>query len=440
MKTFLLLSFFAISNCINAQIITTVAGTGTVGYSGDGGQAINAQLNRPNQLAFDAAGNLFIAEDYNNIVRKISTSGIITTVAGTGVSGFSGDGGLAINATLDRVNGIAVDAAGNLFICDADNRRLRKVNTSGIISTIAGIGTDGHSGDGGLATAAELGFISNVQVDAAGNVYLAEQGNGFCVRKINTSGIISTFAGTGVNGNSGDGGQANVAQLNAVSAICFDAAGNLYLSDFGGFRIKKVNTSGIITTIAGTGAFGSGGDGGLATAAQVFYPYGLVVDATGNLYFCESGNNKIRRIDAVSGIITTFAGVGGFTGGYAGDGGNAFSATFNNPSAITIDAAGNFFIGDYANNVIRKITMGATGITNAPYVSNTSTLVYPNPNNGSFNLKLKTVGHYTITNALGEIIKTVSVKDVNETISINDLSQGIYFVTGENINQKVIVY
>jgi Secretion system C-terminal sorting domain len=213
----------------------------------------------------------------------------------------------------------------------------------------------------------------------------------------------------------------------------------LYLSDFGGFRIKKVNTSGIITTIAGTGAFGSGGDGGLATAAQVFYPYGLVVDATGNLYFCESGNNKIRRIDAVSGIITTFAGIGGFTGGYAGDGGNAFSATFNNPSAITMDAAGNFFIGDYANNVIRKITMGATNVSDIAN-ANTNSFVYPNPNNGRFNLKLKAVGEYTITNALGESIKTISIKDVNDTISIDGLSQGIYFVIGKQTNQKIIVY
>lgn len=439
MKTFLLLLFFTLTIYINAQIITTVAGTGTVGYTGDGGQAINAKLNTPNQLAFDAAGNLFIAEDYNNIVRKVSTTGVISTVAGTGISGFSGDGGLAINATLNRVNGIAVDAAGNLFICDADNFRIRKVNTAGIISTIAGIGVDGHTGDGGLATTAEIGYASNIQVDAIGNVYIAAQANSFSVRKINTSGIISTIAGTGVNGNSGDGGQANLAQLNAVSAICFDGNGNLYLSSFGGFRIKKVSTSGIITTIAGTGGFGSNGDGGLATAAQVLYPYGLVVDATGNLFFCESANNKIRRVDAVSGIITTFAGVGGFSGGYAGDGGNAFSATFNNPSAITIDAAGNFFIGDYANNVVRKITMSATGINEVPY-SKTNSFVYPNPNNGHFTLKLKTVGDYSVTNSLGETIKTVSIKDENETISIDGLSQGVYFVIGKQTNQKIIVY
>lgn len=437
----LLLLFLLSISFLKSQIITTVAGTGAGGYTGDGGLAINAQLNTPNQLAFDAAGNLFIAEDYNHTVRKINTSGIISTVVGTGTLGFSGDGGLATSAQLNRVNAIAVDAAGNLYVSDADNYRIRKVNTSGVITTIAGIGTDGHSGDGGLATAAEIGFTSGIQVDAVGNIYLAEQGNGFCVRKINTSGIITTIAGTGTNGFSGDNGQATAAQLNAVSSICFDATGNLYISVFGGSRIRKVSTAGIITTIAGTGAFASGGDGGLATSAQIYYPYGIVTDAANNIYFCESGNHKIRRIDAATGIITTVAGVGGglFAGGYAGDGGPAVSATLSNPSAIAIDASGNIFIGDYGNNVIRKITIGTTGLEDFSK-NNYSSLLYPNPNNGSFNLKVKNAGEFIITNALGERIKTISVKDVNETIFIDGLSQGIYFVTGKNTNQKVIVF
>jgi sugar lactone lactonase YvrE len=436
LATITLSAFFSIK--LNAQTITTIAGTGVSGYSGDGSSATSAQLNTPNQIAIDAAGNLFIAEDYNHIVRKINTSGVISTIAGNGTLGFSGDGAAATSAQLNRVSGIAVDGAGNIYICDADNFRIRKINTQGIISTIAGVGTNGHSGDGGLATAAEIGFASCVQVDAIGNVYFAEQANGFCVRKINSSGVISTIAGTGVSGYSGDGGLAISAQLKSVSSICFDANGNLYISDFDGFRIRKVNTSGIINTIAGNGIFGSSGDGGLASASQVMYPYGLTVDQSGNLFFCESLNNKIRKIDAITGNISTFAGVGGFTGGYTGDGGPAISATFNNPSAITKDVAGNFYIGDYSNHVIRKITMGATSVQEM-LNSKAELSVFPNPNNGLFQIKTDKPGIYTITNSLGEIINSVEIKTKTETVSFQNLPKGIYFINGKNVVKKIIV-
>lgn len=435
--TFFTLTFL-ISASLFAQTISTIAGNGTNGYAGDGGPAINALLDHPNQIIYDAMGNLFIADDYNNVVRKISASGIISTVAGTGISGFSGDGGLAINAELNRATGVTVDAVGNIYICDADNYRIRKVDTAGIIHTIAGNGIDGHSGDGGLATAASIGFISGILVDGLGNIYLASQTDAYGVRKIDTAGIISSIVGNGNVGFSGDGGLAINAQVNSISAIYLDAVGNLYCSDFGGMRIRKVNTLGIISTIAGNGNFGSSGDGGPATSATLFYPYGITMDAIGNLYFCDAANSKVRKIDTL-GIISTFAGVGGFTGGYGGDGGLAINASLNNPSAICIDPTGNIIIGDYANNAIRKVAMGiSTGILEGKS-TNKNFAVYPNPSNGNFTLMTNKIGTYYLTNSVGTNIKTITATTNNQQVNIGDIAAGIYFVKGEQGVEKIIV-
>ncbi len=427
-----------------AQVITTIAGNGTAGYTGNGGPAINALISHPNQLAFDQSGNLFIAEDYNNVIRKIDTNGNIILVGGTGTAGFNGDGLQATSTLFNRSCGVAVDLSGNIYVCDANNYRIRKINTSGIVSTIAGTGTSGYSGDGFAATNAEIGFSSGICVDPAGNIYFASQNPGYCVRKINTSGIISTVAGTGVSGYNGEGIAADTAKLNSPAAVFLDAAGNLFIGDLGGMRIRKVNTSGIINTVAGNGSTASGGDNGPATSAQLLYPYGMVADAAGNLYICESVNNKIRKVDA-SGTITTFAGVGGLVGGYGGNGGSPLLAQLYHPSAITLDASGNIYIGDFENDAIRKITMNTNGINEDFFSDESISKIYPNPSNDFLTIESKVVGEKSIQifNITGGIVTNLNSTEYVITIDLKSTEAGLYTmrITNNNKveNRKLII-
>jgi sugar lactone lactonase YvrE len=331
--------------------ITTVAGNGTPGFSGDGGPATNAGLPEPYGVAVDAAGNLYIVDINNHRVRKVSVSGTITTVAGNGTPGFSGDGGPATNARLAYPTGVAVDAAGNLYIADRLNSRVRKVSTSGTITTVAGDGSAGFSGDGGPATNAQLAGPYGVAVDAAGNLYIADFQNSR-VRKVSTSGTITTVAGDGSFGFSGDGGPATNAQLAGPNGVAVDAAGNLYIADINNHRVRKVSTSGTITTVAGNGTPGFSGDGGPATNARLRPPTGVAVDAAGNLYIADIFNQRVRKV-STSGTITTVAGTGIY--GFSGDGGPATNARLAYPSGVAVDAAGNLYIADQNNHRVRKV-------------------------------------------------------------------------------------
>jgi RHS repeat-associated protein len=333
----------------NAIIIDTMAGTGTRGYSGDGGPAAEAQLNCPYGVAVDAAGNIFIADSSNHCIRKVDASGIITTVAGTGTWGYSGDGGPAAEAQLYYPQGVAVDAAGSIFIADG-NHCIRKVDASGIITTVAGTGTWGYSGDGGPAAEAQLGWPRGVAMDTAGSIFIADSGNDR-IRKVDASGIITTVAGTGTWGYSGDGDPATEAQLKSPRGVAMDTAGNIFIADSSNQCIRKVDASGIITTVAGTGTGSYRGDGGPATEAWLYYPHGVAVDAAGNIFIADKWNQRIRKVDA-SGIITTVAGTG--TWGYRGDGGPATEAWLYYPHGVAVDAAGSIFIAD-GNHCIRKV-------------------------------------------------------------------------------------
>ncbi|MBZ5605786.1 MAG: hypothetical protein LAO79_26090 [Acidobacteriia bacterium] len=349
-------------------IISTVVGSGSGTYSGDGGPALKAGLPSPTGLAMDSAGNLYILETGIARVRKVSTNGTITAYAGNGTSGFSGDGGAATSAQFFPGHGIAVDSSGNLYIADLYNNRIRKVDPSGIITTFAGSGTansigqGGYSGDGGPATAAMLNLPDGVAVDAAGNVYIADSSN-YRIRRVDkNTGVITTVAG---NGNvpqnkqtANDGGVATQVPIQQPSSVTVDSAGNFYFSD--GARVQKVDTSGVIRTVAGTGTLGDTGDGGPGTSAEVKSVSALAADNAGNLYISES-TNRVRRVDA-SGIITTVAGNG--TRGSTGDGGPAISAQLTNPQGVVVDSAGNFYIAE--SNVIRKV--------NAPVASTTPTI------------------------------------------------------------------
>jgi sugar lactone lactonase YvrE len=321
-------------------IITTIAGT-TEGFSGDGSAASKAQLLNPLGLTVDSSGNLYVADSVNLRIRKIA-SGNISTVAGNGVVAFSGDGGPAPASTMHAPAGAALDAAGNVYVSDSLNSRLRKVGTDGTIATFAGTGANGSSGDGAQAAAAQIGIPWGVATDAQGNVYVADSFNNR-VRKIGPDGTIGTLAGNGTAGYGGDGGPASNAELYTPLGLATDAAGNVYIADFTNSRVRVVNPGGIITTLAGTGASGYSGDGGPASQAQLSSPEGVAVDSAGNVYIADTANNVIRRI-GTNGNIATIAGTG--LPGHDGDGGPAVQALLAAPEAVAIDAAGNLYIAD----------------------------------------------------------------------------------------------
>ena len=345
-----------------AGVITTVAGAGAWRYGGDGGPATSAQLHSPEGMAVDAAGNLYIADVGNHRVRKIDSAGVITTVAGTGERGHGGDGRLAASAQLQSPRGVTVDAAGNLYIADSSNHRVRRVDPAGVITTVAGTGERGHGGDGRPATSAQLSFPSDVAVDAAGNLYIADYSN-HRVRRVDPAGVISTVAGTGERSHGGDGGPATSAQLYFPSGVAVDAAGNLYIADYLNDRVRRVNPAGVISTVAGSGERGHGGDGGPATSAQLYFPSGVAVDAAGNLYIADYLNDRVRRVNP-AGVISTVAGSG--ERGYGGDGGPAASAQLYFPAGVAVDRAGNLYIADRLNHRVRRIALSGLDGTGMP--------------------------------------------------------------------------
>jgi len=426
-QIFVLLSIIFAGFGTKAQrgIITTIAGNGTYGYSGDCGEATAAELNAPYGVAVDESGNVYIADEGNNRIRKVSTSGIITTIAGNGTPGFSGDGGAATAAELNNQVGVAVDGSGNVYIVERTNNRIRKVNTSGVITTIVGNGAFGYSGDGGAATAAELYEPQGVAVDGSENVYIADFNNNR-IRKVNTSGVITTIAGNGTRGYSGDGGAATEAELSGPSGVAIDASGNIYIADAGNGRIRKVITSGVISTIAGNGTVGYSGDGGAATAAELFYPTSVAIDGSGNVYIADTYNNFVRKMNTI-GVITTFAGNGTF--GYSGDGGAATTAELNYPYGVAVDGSSNVYIADYVNNSIRKINGTPTIISALPALSQPT--LFPNPATNQLTI-LTPVNNYssfTISNLMGQQIIHQPITTPETKINIATLPAGVYFVT-----------
>jgi len=328
----------------------TIAGNGSSGFSGDGGSAIAAQLRFPSGLAMDAQHRLYIADSLNNRIRRLE-NGIITTFAGSGSYGFSGDGGSAINAQFRNPTAISISNDGAIFIADSSNHRIRKIDTNGLISTVVGTQAFGFAGDNGAATAAQLNFPQSVAVDRLGNVFIADTNN-HRIRRVDTSGRITTFAGIGSAGFSGDGDFAALSQLNQPTSIRINAVGELFIADSGNQRIRKIDSSGIIRTVAGNGLSGFAGDNALAINALLNYPRGISFDRDGNVYFVDSGNHRIRKI-ALDNTISTLAGMG--SAGFAGDGNTALSVLFNNPADILIDSSGNLFVADYANQRVRRI-------------------------------------------------------------------------------------
>ncbi len=351
----LVLAFTAAALAASAQqyTITTVAGTGgTAGYAGDGAPASAAQLSKPNVVARDGKGNLFISDLGNYVIRKIDTNGNISTFAGNNSFGFSGDGGPATSAQISTVNGIAVDAKGDVYLADTSNGRVRIVTPDGNIATFAGNGTHGYAGDGAAAASATLYYPSGVAVDAQNNVYIADYGAGV-VRKVNAAGIISTFAGNGggIFGTVlGDGGPAASAVLNMPFSVAVDAAGNVYIGDLGSSSIRRVTTNGIIGTIASN----------LQAAS-------FALDNSGAIYYSNYDNSTVVKIYP-TGTQLWIAGDG--QAGYSGDGGPGISAQLNAPYGLAVDGAGNIFVADSKNDVIRELTPAGNSIAS---VANSAT-------------------------------------------------------------------
>lgn len=444
MKTIFTKSFFT-----NALLLATgvafsqpvpFLGNGTQGYSGDGGPALNAQLQYISSFCGDAAGNIYISDYGNNDVRKVNSAGIISTIAGNQTAGFSGDGGQATLAAINinsnfgftfiRSADICKDAAGNLYINDFQNRKIRKVSPLGIITTVGGTGLSGYTGDGGLATAAKINCCF-MTVDNTGNIFFSDSLNH--VRKINTAGIITTFAGTGVMGYSGDGGPANLATLNHPVNLVTDATGNLYVSDYGNSVIRKITPAGIITTYAGNGTSGYTGDGGMASLAKVT-PGALAMNPNNEVCFVSYTSNNfftakanIRKVNN-AGIISTVKDSTNYNMG------GQYVAYMN---SIYIDATNSLYFSPDFNVCVgfcdpgrcykSSLNSSASGIEAIDY-NNTLASVYPNTNNGVFTINTTLLDNtsYQIIDMQGKIIHTGRITDKNTQVNLENVASGNY--------------
>lgn len=431
---------------LQAQTISTFAGSMAkgAGYNGDGGQANAAQLNKPSSIALDKAGNVYITDFQNNVVRKVNAEGVITTIAGNGTEGYSGDGYKATAAQLHGPWGIAVDEAGNVYFSDKENHAIRKVNTAGIITTIAGKGKAGYSGDKGLATAAMLDHPLGLAIDKAGNIYIADNSN-TAVRKINTAGIITTFAGSFSTGYSGDGGLATNAKFKNIRYVACDGIGNVYISDTWNSVIRKVDAAGYISTVAGNHTSKYSGDGGAATNAGIYFPVGITATDDGTLFIADNHNHVIRKVDK-DGIITTVAGNG--TKGYSGDNGPATTAQLTNPTSIVAAPDGRLLIAEFAHNIIRQVNVPAQ-VKSMSEADGTRLNVYPNPSHGAFSVQLpeyKTPASISVADITGRVIETrMMEKNSTQVVSFNliNVAAGNYIVKvvvdGNTNTAKVVI-
>jgi sugar lactone lactonase YvrE len=372
---------FLLSVNADAQVVYTIAGNGIAGNAGDSIVATRAEMSTPTGICFDMQGNLIVVETRNSRVRKIDLSnGQITTIAGTGVDGYAGDGGPAILAQFNDPFKVAIDSQDNIYILDHQNYCVRKIDPiTSIITTVAGTGLGGFSGDGGPATLARLFVPMDIALDKLGNLYIADFIN-FRVRKVDRStGIISTVAGSGIDGFNGDGIPALSANISPIS-IAIDSSGDMYISDFHSNRIRKIDAvSGIISTIAGNGVQGDSGDGGMASDALMKSVTSLRLDKQHNLYFCDQVNNSIRKIDFSTNIITKVAGLGIL--GYNGDGNAPEQTMFDHPQNCVVSDSNEIFIADTDNHRVRKIDFSCYDIECANVYTFTGDGEWSNVNN-----------------------------------------------------------
>jgi len=428
----------------NSQIISEFAGVCnlTAPLNGNFGPATSAKLATPRGIVSDNSGNVYFIEMLNYAVRKVNTTGVITTYAGNGTEGFGGDGGSATNAQMEAASGLAIDKVGNIYIGDGVNNRVRRVDVAGIITTFAGNGTLTPLGDGGPATAAGLGNVGGICFDTAGNLYIAA---GKFIRKVNAAGIITKYAGTGVSGYSGDGGMADTAKLTTASIdyLSTDLAGNIFFATSN--RIRKISTSGIITTIGGNAAAGYSGDFGPAIAALFAGSGGVFPDSCGNLYIADYPNNVVRII-STAGIVYTIAGHG--TIGCGGNGGPAIAAQMNHISTVYLDKKNDLYLSDHLNHVVRKIHFPRCDSLVFPIavdeveMQEDGVYVFPNPSDGDFSIKINTGSHepvrVVIVTMVGAVVREYIIRPGKETPLQAQLPAGMYMVVCENEKGRIV--
>jgi len=417
-------------------IVETICGNGTAGYIGNGVPATNSEVDYPHSVYVDNKGNCYVGDQNNNCIRMINSAGIITTIAGTAVAGYNGDDIAATSAQLNGSGSAKVDKHGNIIITDNYNNYVRKIDTNGIIHIICGNGGQGYFGDGGPATAAELYNPSDIAMDSSNNIYFSDLQNQ-CVRKIDAAtGIVTTIAGNGTVGYYGDGGPASASLLSYPNYLYIDQDQNLYISDNGNHCIRMINSSGIISTVAGTGVGGYNGDGIAATSAKLYYPGGICKDKSGNLYIADYYNSRVRMVNT-SGVISTIAGNGSL--GFSGDGGPATAAEFARPVDVNVDSNSNIYIIDYDNQRIRKIE-STTGVVNV-IGSKDDIKIYPNPVTSIVNLESqKAIGKFQVYNTLGQEIIADEIKSNKYTLDLSKFNGGIYFIYVDGCVYKITKY
>ncbi len=412
-------------------IVSTICGNGTSIDFGDGGPATGATITAAGFGIFDVFGNYYFAQGPANRIRKIDTAGILSVAVGTGAFGFSGDGGQATSATLRNLKQFATDRFGNLYIADEANQRIRKVEAStGIITTIAGNGTAGYTGNGGQATAAELYDPYAVCIDPHGNIYIGEEAYNV-IRKIDTNGIITLFAGTpGVVGISGDGGPATAATLASIQWLSSDTFGNIYVS---AGNVRKINAStGIITRIAGNSLFsGYTGDSTRADTSAISNPYAMGFDRYGALYLAERDNNRIRKIDT-NGFLYNVVGNG--IAGFSSDGGIDDTTRIYWPEGIAFDACGNLYFNDLMNFRIRKVTFDSTCTLATLKTTNIAESkdinLYPNPTSHILSISYsEAINSVVVYDMVGKIVIDNKYNSINSVdIDVRRLKRGVYVV------------
>lgn len=421
----LLLTSFLFAAQAHAQVprINTISGTGVGGFSGDGFVSTGAQLHNPQSVTLDNNNNVYILDFLNYRIRKINNSGIIVTIAGNGNNGFTGDGSIATSAEMNPY-GVAVNRNNELYISDASWNVIRKVNSLGIISTVVGIGMYGNTGDGGPASAAKIGSPYGMAFDTANNLYFADAKQ-HVVRKVNAAGIITKFAGNDTAGYAGDGDFAILARLDSPYAVAADRKGNVYISDIKNNVIRKVDPTGVISTYAGIAStFGHSGDGGAANAALLNRPAGIAVDTLGNLFIADADNDVIRKVDT-AGIITTVVGNG--TPGFGGDMGSVNGCNLHTPFGVAVAKNGDLYIADANNQRIRK-TYAPVSVTE---VVRDVIAVYPNPATENITVTGTAAGDkITIADVTGRIINTdlMAISSTSVTISLSAVPTGVYIL------------
>ncbi len=424
-----------------SQIIVPIAGSG--GTVDADGPATAVALDNPMRIAFDDTGSLYICDWYHHKLRKVKPSfqGYMTTIAGNGVSGDWGDGGPASAAGLGAILDVAIDKKGNIFLADAYYNKIRKIDKDGIITTIAGTGIAGYNGDGIAAIGANLNSPYAVKVDDTGNVYICDRRN-FRLRKVDTFGIITTIAGTGVAGFSGDGGAATAAKTNGLISISFDTSGNIFFSD--STRVRKIAADGTVITVAGNGVLAFFGDGGLATAASI-RPASIFVDKTGVLYIADGTNHRIRKV-GVDGVINTIAGTG--MAGGEGDWEPALIAKLCTPIGIAVNVDGDIYFSNQCGASVKMITNKDLASIRSEATELPAIVVTPNPAQGTIRVTLAGqwlgIVKMTVTNEAGKVVSQFDGRSGTVTECPKGLRQGVYVITADDDNghraaEKVIV-